>query len=148
MREVDQDIAEAQLSLTALRAMAEEGESTEELEQQIDVVRKTLFDLEQQKRMYTNTISNAKAALKKSEDKLSEIAAVTKTGSAKADDIAAMINKAMKKAETGVVGVTSKTTVNRMLKMDDAGRKVMLERLRILRQSIDSVIGLLERGDL
>ena len=148
MREVDQDIAEAQLSLTALRAMAEEGESTEELEQQIDVVRKTLFDLEQQKRMYTNTISNAKAALKKSEDKLSEIAAVTKTGSAKADDIAAMINKAMKKAETGVVGVTSKTTVNRMLKMDAAGRKVMLERLRILRQSIDSVIGILERGDL
>ena len=81
-------------------------------------------------------------------DKLSEIGAVAKTGSAKTDDIAAMINKAMKKAETSVTGVTSKTTVNRMLKMDTAGRKVTLERLRVLRQSIDTVIGLLERGDL
>lgn len=148
MREVDTEIAEAQLSLSALRAMAEEGESTEELEQQIDVVRKTLFDLEQQKRMYSNTISNARAALKKSEDKLSEIGAVAKTGSAKADDIAAMINKAMKKAETGVAGVSSRTTVNRMLKMDAAGRKVTLERMRVLRQSLDTVIELLERGDL
>ncbi|MBR6709726.1 MAG: ParB N-terminal domain-containing protein [Clostridia bacterium] len=148
MREVDEEIAEAQLSLSALRVMAEEGESSEALEQQIDVVKKTLIDLEQQKRMYANTISNAKAALKKSEDKLSEIGVVAKTGSAKNDDIAAMINKAMKKAESGVGGVTSKTTVNRMLKMDAAGKKVTLERMRSLRQAIDTVISLLERGVL
>ncbi|MBR5870259.1 MAG: ParB N-terminal domain-containing protein [Clostridia bacterium] len=148
MREVDDEIAEAQVSLSALRMMAEAGESSEELEQQIDVVRKTLLDLEQQKRMYANTISNAKAALKKSEDRLTEIGTTTKTGNAQKDDIAAMINKAMKKAESGVAGVTSKTSTNRMLKMDAAGKKVTLERLRALQKSIESVIGLLERGDL
>ncbi|MBQ7298306.1 MAG: ParB N-terminal domain-containing protein [Clostridia bacterium] len=146
MREVDDEIAEVQLSLSALNAMAEAGETSEELEEQIEIVRKTLGDLEQQKRMYANTISNAKAALKKSEDKLSSIGVSPKTGNAKTDDIAAMINKNMKKAETSVAAVTSKTTVNRMMKMDSAGKKVTLERLRSLRQSIDTVIRLLERG--
>lgn len=146
MREVDEEIAEAQLSLSALRAMAEAGEASEEMEQQMEVVRKTLGDLEQQKRMYANTISNAKAALKKSEDKLSEIGVSPKTGSAVTDDIAAMINKGLKKAESSVTGITSKTSVNRMLKMDDAGKRVTLERMRALRQALDSVISLLERG--
>lgn len=147
MREVDEEIAEAQLSLSALRAMAEAGESSEELEQQIDIVRKTLTDLEQQKRMYANTITNAKAALKKSEDKLSEIGATPKTGSAKTDDIAAMINKSMKKAEASISGVTSKTSINRMMKMDAAGKRVTLERMRALRQALDAVIRLLEKGN-
>lgn len=146
MREVDEEIAEAQLSLSALRVMAEAGEPSEELEQQIEVVRKTLTDLEQQKRMYANTISNAKAALKKSEDRLQEIGSVQKTGSSKTDDIAEMINKSLKKAESSVTGVTSKTTVNRMLKMDAAGKKVTLERMRALRDALDTVIKLLERG--
>ena len=148
MHEVDEEIAEAQLSLSALRAMAEAGEPSEELEQQIDIVKKTLGDLEQQKRMYANTISSAKAALKKSEDKLSTIGVMQKTGSAKTDDIAAMINKAMKKAESSVAGITSKTSSNRMLKMDAAGKKVTLERLQALRQSLDQVISLLERGNI
>lgn len=148
MREVDEEIAEAQLSLSALLAMTEAGESTEDMEQQIEVVRKTLTDLEQQKRMYANTITNAKAALKKSEDKLSSIGVAQKTGSAKTDDIAAMINKAMKKAESSVSGITSKTSVNRMLKMDSAGKNVTLERLRGLRDALDGVIRLLERGNI
>ena len=148
MNEVDEEIAEAQLSLSALRAMAEAGEPSEELEQQIEVVKKTLGDLEQQKRMYANTITSAKAALKKSEDKLSSIGVMQKTGNAKTDDIAAMINKAMKKAESSVAGITSKTTSNRMLKMDAAGKKVTLERLQALRQSLDQVISLLERGNI
>ncbi|MBO5648782.1 MAG: ParB N-terminal domain-containing protein [Clostridia bacterium] len=148
MREVDEEISEAQLSLSALNAMAEAGESSEELEQQIDVVRKTLYDLEQQKRMYVNTISNAKAALRKSEDRLSGIAAERKTGDAKTDDIALMINKTMKKAETSIAAVTSKTSVNRMHRMDMTGKKVTLERLRQLRASLDAVIRVLEKGTL
>ena len=146
MREVDEEIEEAQLSLSALNAMAEAGESSDELEQQIDVVKKTLYDLEQQKRIYANTISNAKAALKKSEDKLSAIGVTGRTGDAKTDDIAAMINKVVKKAETGVAGITSKTSVNRMLKMDAAGKRVTLERLRELRSALERVIAALERG--
>jgi len=146
MREVDEEIEEAQLSLSALNAMAEAGEASDELALQIDVVRKTLNDLEQQKRIYANTISNAKAALKKSEDKLSAIGVTGRTGDAKTDDIAAMINKVVKKAETGVAGITSKTSVNRMLKMDAAGKRVTLERLRELRNSLDRVIAALERG--
>ena len=71
-----------------------------------------------------------------------------KTGSAKTDDIAAMINKALKKAESSVAGITSKTSSNRMLKMDAAGKKVTLERLQALRQSLDQVISLLERGNI
>ena len=146
MREVDEEISEAQLSLSALNAMAEAGEPSEELEQQIDVVKKTLLDLEQQKRMYANTITNAKAALRKSEDKLSGIGAQRRTGDAKTDDIAAMINKTMKKAEVGVAAVASKTTVNRMQKMDATGKKVTLERLQQLRASLDEVIRILEKG--
>ena len=146
MREVDEEIEEAQLSLSALNAMAEAGESSDELDQQIDVVKKTLYDLEQQKRIYANTISNAKAALKKSEDKLSAIGVTGRTGDAKTDDIAAMINKVVKKAETGVAGITSKTSVNRMLKMDAAGKRVTLERLRELRSALERVIAALERG--
>ena len=84
--------------------------------------------------------------MKKSEDKLSAIGVTGRTGDAKTDDIAAMINKVVKKAETGVAGITSKTSVNRMLKMDAAGKRVTLERLRELRNSLDRVIAALERG--
>ena len=147
MREVDEEIAEAQISLSALLAMTDAGDASEEMEQQIEVVRKTLGDLEQQKRMYANTISNAKAALKKGEDKLSSIGVTPKSGSAKTDDIAAMINKAMKKAEGSVAGITSKTSVNRMQKMDVAGKNVTLERLKGLRDALDGVIRMLEKGN-
>ena len=98
--------------------------------------------------MYVNTISNAKAALRKSEDKLSGIAADRKTGDAKTDDIALMINKTMKKAETSIAAVTSKTSVNRMHRMDMTGKKVTLERLHQLRASLDAVIRVLEKGTL
>ena len=54
----------------------------------------------------------------------------------------------MKKAESSVAGITSKTSSNRMLKMDAAGKKVTLERLQALRQSLDQVISLLERGNI
>lgn len=144
MREVDEDIAEAQLSLSALNAMAEAGEPSEELAQQIDVVRRTLSDLETQKRIYANTISNAKAALKKSEDKLSSVGMQKKTGHVLNDDIAAMVNKVMKKAETGVSGITSRTNVNRMMKLDIPGRRVMLERLKEMQNSISAAIAVLE----
>ena len=147
MREVDEEIAEAQISLSALLAMTDAGDASEEMEQQIEVVRKTLGDLEQQKRMYANTISNAKAALKKGEDKLSSIGVTPKSGSVKTDDIAAMINKAMKKAEGSVAGITSKTSVNRMQKMDVAGKNVTLERLKGLRDALDGVIRMLEKGN-
>ncbi len=146
MREIDDEITEAQLSLSALNAMVEAGESTEELEEQIDLVRKTLAELEGQKQMYASTINSAKAALKKSEDKLSSIGRERKTGDALTDDVASMVNRAVKKAESAVSGVTSRTGVNRMLKLDDAGKRVMLDRLLSLRRSLDAVIAVLSEG--
>ena len=151
LREVDEEIAEAQLSLSALNAMAENavagGESTEELEQQIDVVRKTLLDLESQKKMYANTISSAKASLKQSEDKLSGIGMSAKpqkkTGNTLSDDVAAMVNKSMKKAETGVSGITSRTSINRMRRLDAPGKRVMLERLTEMRSALNAAIEIL-----
>jgi hypothetical protein len=85
--------------------------------------------------------------IKSEEDKLSSIGVTPKSGSAKTDDIAAMINKAMKKAEGSVAGITSKTSVNRMQKMDVAGKNVTLERLKGLRDALDGVIRMLEKGN-
>ena len=147
MREIDEEISDAQLSLDALNAMAEAGESSEELETQMNVVRKTLSELEMQKRMYTSTITSARAALKKSADKLSLVGAEKKTGNALRDDAAAMVNKAMKKAETGVSGVTSKTGVGRMLKMEKSGRMVMLERMQARREALDVAIRTVESAE-
>ncbi|MCQ2432096.1 MAG: ParB N-terminal domain-containing protein [Clostridia bacterium] len=143
-KEIEDEISEAQLSLSALNALAEEGESSEELSQQIDVVRKTLEELESQKRMYSTTITSAKAALRKSEEKLSKIGTAEKTGNALKDDVAAMVNKSMKKAETGVSGITSRTSVSRILKMDASGRTVMLERLTSMRKALDEAITRIE----
>lgn len=140
IREIDEEIADAQVSLNALNAMAEAGENGEELEQQIDLVKKTLSDLEGQKRMYSSTITSAKAALRKSEERLSAIAPEKKSGNALRDDVASMVNKAMKKAETGVSSVTSRTAVNRILKMDAEGRTVMLERLEQMEKALADAI--------
>ncbi len=166
MREVDEEIANAQLSLTALNAMAEDaaraGEMTEELRDQIDLVKKTLAELETQKRMYANTIASAKATLKKSEDRLADVGRTQthltdgaddgsgfRTGGVPGDnalrnDIAAMVNKAMKKAESGVQSVTSRTSVNRMRKLDLQGKRVMLERIHDMRVLLDDAVTMLE----
>lgn len=146
IREVDDEISDAQISLNALNAMAEAGESSQELSQQIDIVKKTLGELEMQKRMYTSTISSARAALKKSEDRLSTIGSVPKTGKALEDDTAALVNKAMKKAESGIAGIISRTGINRMRRLDKHGKTVMLDRLREMRSSMDTAIITLEHA--
>ncbi|MBP3918064.1 MAG: ParB N-terminal domain-containing protein [Clostridia bacterium] len=151
MREIDEEISNAQLSLSALNAMAENAEedgsdAAEELTQQMDVVKKTLLDLENQKKMYANTITSAKAALKKSEDKLTKINAPMKTGTVIGDDIAAMVNKSMKKAESGVQGITSRTSIHRMMKLDTPGRRVMLERLEEMKQALHAATAILEKS--
>jgi len=147
MREIDEEIAEAQLSLSALNAMTEAGESSETLVQQIEIVRKTLSELEEQKRLYVNTINNAKAALKKSEDKLARIGVTKKSGDALKDDIAAMVNKSMKKAENGIMGITSKISINRIVKMAPSGQRVMLERLEDMQTMIQNAIDSIKKGN-
>ncbi|MBQ3064803.1 MAG: ParB N-terminal domain-containing protein [Clostridia bacterium] len=147
MREIDEEIAEAQLSLSALNAMTEAGESSETLVQQIEIVRKTLSELEEQKRLYVNTINNAKAALKKSEDKLARIGVTKKSGDALKDDIAAMVNKSMKKAENGIMGITSKVSINRIVKMAPSGQRVMLERLEDMQTMIQNAIDSIKKGN-
>ncbi len=147
MREIDEEIAEAQLSLSALNAMTEAGESSETLVQQIEIVRKTLSELEEQKRLYVNTINNAKAALKKSEDKLARIGVTKKSGDTLKDDIAAMVNKSMKKAENGIMGITSKISINRIVKMAPSGQRVMLERLEDMQTMIQNAIDSIKKGN-
>lgn len=173
MREVDEEISNAQLSLAALHSMAEnaasDGESGDALAGQIDAVKKTLSALETQKKLYVNTIAGARAAIKKSEETLLRIggevrgvgyAAQTETkasetdtapvekgapnGNALRDDIAAMVNKTVKKAESSIASLSSRTSVNRMRKLDAEGKRVMLERLYDMQNAIADAVRALE----
>ena len=146
MREVDDEISEVRLSLDALNAMEEAGENSEELTQQISIVKKSLGELEMQKRMYTGAILSARAALKKSEERLSKLGASEKTGKAIADDTAALVNKSVKKAESGISSITSRTGVNRMCRLDKEGKIVMLERLTNMRASLEHAIAAVEHS--
>lgn len=145
MREIDDEITEAQLSLNALNAMAEAGEDSEELLSQIELVKKSLGELEVQKRMYTSTIMSARAALKKSEERLSAIAPQGKTGSDVQDNVAHLVNKTMKKAESGIAAITSRTALGRMRKLDPSGRAVMLERLVTMQKALDEAIAVVKK---
>ncbi len=171
MREVDEEISGAQLSLAALNAMAENAAtdevSGEELSRQIETVRATLGTLETQKKMYASTINGARAALKKSEDTLARIKSETQAsmttdeaaeaeptapikteavGNALRTDIAAMVNKTMKKAESGVSALSSRTAVNRLLKLDEQGKRVMLDRMYDMRNALTEAIAALENA--
>ncbi len=145
MREIDDEITEAQLSLSALNAMAEAGEDSEEILSQIELVKRSLGELEVQKRMYTSTILSARAALKKSEERLSEIAPEKKTGSDVQDTVAHLVNKTMKKAESGISAITSRTALSRMRKLDPSGRAVMLERLCTMQKALEETIAAVKK---
>lgn len=145
MREIDDEITEAQLSLNALNAMAEAGEDSEEILSQIELVKRSLGELEVQKRMYTSTILSARAALKKSEERLSAIAPERKTGSDVQDNVAHLVNKTMKKAESGIAAITSRTAIGRMRKLDPSGRAVMLERLCTMQKALDEAIAVVKK---
>ena len=63
------------------------------------------------------------------------------------DIIAAMVNKSMKKAENGVVGITSKTSINRIVKMATSGQRVMLERLEDMQAMLQNAIDTIKKGN-
>lgn len=95
--------------------------------------------------MYTSTIMSARAALKKSEERLSAIAPQGKTGSDVQDNVAHLVNKTMKKAESGIAAITSRTALGRMRKLDPSGRAVMLERLVTMQKTLDEAIAVVKK---
>ncbi len=176
LREVDEEIAGATLSLTALLSMTEnETEDSGALENQIAEVRRTLATLETQRSMYRSTINSARAAIRKSEEKLAAIRDAVRDArdpgdgtvqndsaslehapkrqepngnaqhsNALRDDIAAMVNKTVKKAESSMASLSSKTSISRLQRLDTRTKAEMRARLYDLRDALAETIAALE----
>ena len=137
--DVDQEIETARQSLSALQELSDAGERSPELAMQMDQVRRSILELEAQKRMYASTISSARQALRRSEEKLAQIRPSSPAGTQTAD-LAILLNKSMKKAESALSSVVSGTSMSRFRRLDPAGKAVMMERLRTMKQELDTFI--------